>query len=257
MTLHRIITLSLCLISTLLATACDPGDKSPNDDNADESETGDPGEGNGDGDGDGEDQSAFGGDCGEETVSIIDDLGAALPGFTGTVTDQLGLIEGTYNGDFSWLPEDGPVTIEHAGTESPLTLTVTYEGGEVRLTEVELVGQPQDGELVGTCSNILEVDVTLDFVTDDGLFAESLQVPMRIYSQSDYALPGFYFSLDLAALQGELALEDFTVNEGTLSDLVLIGEFEDDNVHGSLNTEIMTMDWVGFGSVAGFGAIRQ
>jgi len=261
MTFHRITTLTSCLTLTLFAAACDVGDK--NDDAAaNDDETGDPGEGNGDGDGDGdgEDQAGYGGDCGEETVSVVEDLGAALAGFDGPANDYIAQLEGTFAGDFSWMPDDGPVTNEHAGTSSPLTMTVTYEGGEVRLTEVELVGQPPQGGLElegGVCSNILEVDVTLGFATEDGLFAEAFEIPVRIYSDSEYAKPGFYFSLDMAALEGQLALADFSVDDGTIRDLVLIGEIDGDNAHGSLNIEIGTMDWVGFGSIASFETIRQ
>src|SRR5690606_23495319 len=99
MTFHRITILTTCLSLTVLGSACDPGDKN-SDTNADE--TGDPGEGEGDGDGDGdgdnndgdegEDQAGYGGDCGEEVVSVVEDLGAALPGFDGPVNDYLALI---------------------------------------------------------------------------------------------------------------------------------------------------------------------
>lgn len=251
MTFHRTLILTSCTLSLLLAAACDPGDKA-SDTNADE--TGGDDDGNGDGD---EEQPGLGSNCGEEVVSIVEDLSAALPGFGGSVDDYLGLVEGSFAGEFSWLPNDGFLSIEHAGTSSALTMSVSYEGGEVRLTEVELVGQPpQGGELAGECSNVLEVDMTLDFATADGLFAEALQVPIRIYSDAEHARPGFYFSLDLAGLQGQLALDDFTVDQGSVSDLVLIGDFDGDAVEGSLNVEILSMDWVGFGAVAGFEAAR-
>lgn len=259
MTFHRITILTACLSLTVLASACDPGDKN-SDTNADE--TGDPGEeGNGDGDGEeGEDQAGYGGDCGDESVSVVEDLGAALPGFDGPASDYVAAIEGTFVGEFSWLPEDGPVTNDHAGTSSPLTMSVTYDGGEVRLTEVELVGQPpQGGEFWegGLCGNILEVDVTLGFTTQDGLFAEAFEIPIRIYADSEYAKPGFYFALDMGALQGQLALDDFTVDNGEVRDLVLIGEIDGEAAHGSLNIEIGTMDWVGFGGIASFDATRE
>ncbi|HLT35978.1 MAG TPA: hypothetical protein VK034_06825, partial [Enhygromyxa sp.] len=259
MTLHRITTLTCCSILFSLATACDLGDKSiGNDTGADQGETGD-GDGDdptgdpGDGDGDG-DEAAFGVDCGEELVSIIDDLDSALPGFEDYVaSDLIALVEGTFVGDFVWAPQDGPVTNEHAGTSSPLTLTVTHDGGEIRLTEVELLGQaPQgDGDLEEDelCENMLEIDVTIGFATEDGLFAESFEVPMVIYSDLESLMPRFTLSLDLDAMQGQLASDDFVVvDEGMVSKLVLGGHFDGDVAGGGLNIEVMTMDWVGAGS---------
>jgi hypothetical protein len=256
MTLHRTTLFTTCLTLTLLGTACDLGDKSlGNDTGADQGETGDP---NGDGDGDTDGTEAgYGGDCGEEVESIIEDPNAPLPGFDSAAADYIALIEGTFVGSFSWLPEDGPVTVEHAGTTSPLTMTVSYDGGEIRLIEVELLGQPPQGEGIEACGNILQIDVVLGFETEDGLFSESFEVPITINSSSDPIDPSFYFSLDMEAFQGQLALDDFTVDMGEVSDLVLIGGFDGDIATGSLNIEILTMDWVGFGSIAGFEATRQ
>lgn len=258
MTLHRITILTSCLTLSVLGTACDLGDKSlGNDTGADQGDPGETGEtGVGD-DNDDDNETGFGDDCGDAVVSVVDDLDAAQPGFTGSVNDYLALIEGSYLGEFAWLPEDGPVTNEHAGTQSPLTLTVTYAGGEVRLHEVELVGQPpEDGFEDGLCSNVLEIDVTLGFTTADGLFAEAFAIPVRVYSHSDISLANFYFSLDMDSLQGQLSLDDFVVNDGSVSDLVLIGDLDGETVDGSLNIEIMAMDWVGFGNIAGFQATR-
>jgi hypothetical protein len=259
MTLHRITILTSCLTLTMLGTACDLGDKSiGNDTGADQGETGDPGDGDGDTEGN---EAGYGGDCGEEIETVINDLDAALAGFDSVAADYIALVEGTFVGEFSWLPEDGPVTVEHAGTTSPLTMTVTYEGGEIRLIETELVGQPPQGdgglEEGDVCSNILLIDFKVDFVTEDGLFAESFEIPITFLSHSELSTPSYYFTLDMDAIQGELALDDFVVDQGEVSALVLTGQFDGDVANGSLNIEILTMDWVGFGSIAGFDATRQ
>lgn len=270
MTLHRITILCSCAILSVLGTACDLGEKSiGNDTGADQGEMGDGDGDNGDGDGDGDPGDGDGdgdptgqgdGDCGEETVTIIDDPNATLPGFDGVVADYLGMIEGTFVGQFEWLPNDGPTMIEHAGTMSPLTVTVSHDGGEIRLTEVELVGEFPNGNNGGVpCSNILEIDVTLGFATEDGLFAETFMVPISISSVTDDqfpSLPGIYFPLDMAALDGSLALDDFAFEDGEITDLVLTGNFEGNAVSGGLMMEVLFMDWVGFGSVAGFEATR-
>jgi hypothetical protein len=256
MSLHRTI---LLLMPWLALSACDLGDKSiGNDTGADQ------GDGVGDGDGDGDGDSGDGdgdpgpGACGEETTSIVTDPNAALPGFAATPTEYLADIEGTFLGEFVWNPNDGPREVAHAGTMSPLTITVTYEGGEMRLTEVERVGQPPNGELEGeVCSNILELDVRLDFVTDDGLFAEAFQVPISIASHASPSLPGFYFSLDMNALQGQLSIDDFSFTDAEITDLILTGEFAGDAVAGGLSMDVLWMDWVGFGGIASFEATRE
>jgi hypothetical protein len=257
MTFHRITTLTSFLTLFALTTACDKqGDGSENADQGDTSDDGSEAAGSDDGDNQG---GEFGGNCGDEVVSLVDDLDAELPGFDGSVTDYLGLIEGSYLGDFNWHSQEGFLTIAHAGTTSPLTISVDYEGGEVRLAEVELVGQPPEGGFeFGTCSNVLSIDVTLGFATEDGVFAEAFAVPVRVYSHSfsDSALASFYFSVDLAALQGSLALADFSIDNGEVSDLVMTGDLDGDTINGSLNIEIMTMDWVGFGGIADFQATR-
>ncbi|MFO7567991.1 MAG: hypothetical protein R6X02_35445 [Enhygromyxa sp.] len=265
MTWHRITPLISCLTLSVLGSACDLGDKSiGNETGADQGELGDTDdegdEGDeADGEDEGDEQPGFGGSCGEETDSIVEDHDATLPGFDGAVSDYLALVEGSFLGEFSWLPEDGPVSNAHAGTSSPLTITVTYEGGEVRLKEVERVGQfPEDEIEINEwlCSNTLEIDLTLGFATDDGLFAESFQIPIRVQSHTDFAPAGFYFSVDMAALQGQLSLDDFEFAGGEISDMVLIGDFEGDKLDGSFNMEVLAMDWIGFGVVADFQATR-
>lgn len=258
MSSHRLVLSRVCLALLALGSACDLGDKSiGNDTGADQGDPDDSGDGdgdandNGDGDGDGDP----GGSCGAETLSIIDDLDDELPAFGATVNDYLALVEGTFLGDFSWLPNDGPLTVEHAGTTSPLTVTVTYEGGEIRLTEVELLGQ-SPGDPPEVCGNRLEIDVTLGFATEDGLFAESFAVPLLINSHSEEPQPSFYFSLDTEALDGQLSLDDFEYQNGEITDLVLMGNFDGGLVQGDLFMEVSTMDWVGFGTVASFEAIR-
>jgi hypothetical protein len=261
MTLHRI-TIS-CLTLGLLVTACDLGEKSiGNDTGADQGDVGDGDGDSGDGDGDSGDGDGDGdgdpGGCGAQTVSIIDDPNEELPGFAELVVDYLAVAEGTYLGEFVWSPNDGPRTVEHAGTMSPLTLSVTYEGGEIRLTEVAHVGELPGGDPGGfACSNTLEIDVRLDFVTDDGLFAESFEIPLLVYSHGGPSVPTLYFSLDMDALQGQLSLDDFSFEDGEITDLILTAEFSGDAVNGGLGMEVAWMDWVGFGGIANFDAARE
>jgi len=154
------------------------------------------------------------------------------------------------------------VLSDHAGTESPLTVTATFAGGDAVLTEVPLAGQWVEDDLLGQlCSNTLEFDVELDFATEDGVFAETLLVRVTALSHTDPEFsdgiePSIYHHLDMAAHQGSLSFADFQVVDGTLTDLIIIAGFGQDGLTGSLNAEVEAMDWVGFGSIAGFDAPR-
>jgi hypothetical protein len=257
MTMQRITILGFCSTLAVLGSACDLGEKSiGNDTGADLGEEGD-GDGEGEGDGDGDGDGDASGYCGEQTVSILDDLDATLAHFDASPNDYIAMSEGTYVGQFTWMSNDGPRTVEHAGTMSPLTIEIVYEG-EVRLTEVELIGQFPGGELGGEpCGNRLEFDVSLLFATEDGLFVEAMIVPLRVFSHGESSHPSFYFSLDFDDFSGSLALDDFAFNDGEITDLILSGSFADGLVEGGLGMEVIFMDWIGFGSIAQFEAARQ
>jgi hypothetical protein len=261
LTLHKYTLPTACLTFALLGTsACDLGPKAIGDDAAD---SGDGDTGDGDtGDTDDGDETGFPQpwieDCGDEVVSVIDSPQAPLAGFDGVTSDYLADAVGTYLGDFNWWPADGFLNHPYVDSSSPLTMTVSYDGGEIRLFEVELVGQPSENESrTSLCSNTLSVDVTLGFSTADGLFAESMVVPLMVSSHADDTRPRFYFSLDMDAHQGTMALADFDTAEVTATDLVLSANFEDSAVTGGMSIEIETMDWVGFGPMADFAATRQ
>jgi hypothetical protein len=261
MTFHRL-TLPISCLTTLTLTlaACDLGPKSignETDADADAGEADDSDDGGDEDAGPGDGDGTSNGFCGAETLTIIDDLDAALPDFSVTVAEILAIAEGTYLGEFDWLSESF-VSTPYADNSSPLTTIVTYLGGEVRLTEVELAGQFPGGQEGGApCAHRLEIDVILDFVTDDGLFTETWSVPLRHYSHESEALPGFYFALDMDAHQGSLALDDFTVSGMELRDLFIVSHFDNGQTSGGLMVEVGDMDVIGFGPVADFEASRE
>lgn len=214
------------------------------------------------GDGDGDNNEASGGSCGEETETILDDLTVTPTGFDSTVEDLLAALQGNFVGTFSWAPADGPWAATHAGTESPLTAAVAYSGGTVRLIEVENAGQPPDDGFEGSlCSNYLVIDVVLEFATEDGVFAESMTVPVTIPGPDAGTNASIYQSLDLDAMMGTLAIDDFMVDEGdVITDLVLLGEVTDAALLGELALEVTSGDGpdgtVGFGLIADYDAPR-
>lgn len=266
------------LVLALGLTACDLGDKKIGDDG----ETGTEGDGDGDtnctgddegdGDGDGDDNGDGDGDgigpCGEEEYTSLpsnpaDYFDSPLDAFGGmSVNDILAIVEGEYAGTFIWQGEEGPVLIDFAGVETPLTVTASFAGGDAVLVEVPKAGQwVQDDLLPQLCSNRLEFGVELNFVTEDGRFNETLEVQVTALSHvdpefSDEITPGFYHHYDLDAQQGSLAITDFDVTEGTITDFVLDGNFSETGLMGSFNVEVEAMDWVGFGGIAFFDAPR-
>jgi hypothetical protein len=247
-----------CIMSLVGALACDS--KAGSEAGEAGSETG-MGDGDGDsGDGDGDANESVFGDCGDEVVSVFADLTQTPPGFDSSANDIIAAVAGSFEGTFTWSAEAGGWTVTYAGTESPLTAALTHAGGEVRLHEVELEGQPPNGELVGLCGNYLQVDMQLDFATADGVFAESLTVPVWIPGPDSESTPAYYYELDFATHMGTLALGDFMVDQGMVTGIVLSGQVDDVGLHGELGMEVVFSEGpdglVGYGLMADYDAPR-
>jgi hypothetical protein len=261
-------TSALMIVSLLGLGACDLGPKSiglepdtetggedtGEEETTDEGDGGDFEEGNDTTDGDDEPSSGL---CGEETTTIITDLTTIPEGFELSVEDIIASAEGNYEGTFSWNENDGPVMITHAGTSSALTMALAHLDGEVRFTEVEFAGEFPGGQEGGEpCSNHLEIDIQFNFVTADGLFAESLTLPLDVYSHSEDPGPRIYHALDMDAHMGTLSIDDFSFTDAEIDALILTASFDGDVSEGGLAMQVLTMGWVGFGGVAGFDAER-
>jgi hypothetical protein len=250
---------------TLLIATCVLGlaaCETKTNDEAGDGETGTAGgDGDGDqGDGDG-DNEAQSGDCGEETVTVLEDLAQVPPGFSVSPADMIAALEGNFAGTFSWGPADGGWTNTHADMTSPLTAAITHNGGEVRLIEVELLGQPPMGDGgPNLCSNRLSVDVELEFATEDGVFAETLAVAMGVLADPGDTW-GFGWDIDFDQNGGTLDLADFMANDGDITALVLSGQASPAGLTGELGMEVtsgMGPDGVvGFGLIAEYDAARQ
>jgi hypothetical protein len=147
--------------------------------------------------------------CGRETITVVEGVGAVPNTFDRSVDAMLAEVLGAYSGTFDWDPlADLPVT--HAGTSSPLTMNIGYDGGEIRLIEVTWHGEPHPiwpGE-VPDCTNRIEIDARLEFATEDGLFAESW--PTALEGEA-FMYAGLHFrqELDFATHQGALKFNDF------------------------------------------------
>lgn len=256
---------AMALASTLGLVACDLGPKAIG--NQPDSETGeDEGTDEGTEDTDDgvdvdegtEDTGDEPGACGEKVESIITDLEVIPAGFESSVADLIAQADGNYEGSLTWNQNDGPVTVTFAGTSSPLAMAVAHLGGEVRFTEVEFAGEFPNGQEGGSpCSNHLEIDVQFNFVTEDGVLAESFVAPLDAYSHSEDPDPSFYLELDFddpATHMGSASWDDFAFTDAEVEAIILDASFPGDAVDGSLNMQVLTMDWVGFGGIASFDA---
>lgn len=247
-----------CIMSLVGALACviQPG----SDAGEAGSETGD-GDGDpGDGDGDGDANESLFGYCGDEVVTVLEDLAQIPPGFDSSAADIIAAVAGNFEGTFTWAAGDGGWSVTYAGTESPLTAALVHAGGEVRLFEVELDGQPPNGELGGLCGNYLQVDMLLDFVTADGVFAESLIVPVGIPGPDSESTPAYAYEIDFAAHMGSLSLADFVVDQGMVTGVVLSGQVDDVGLGGELGMEVIISEGpdgtAGYGLMADYDAPR-
>ncbi len=222
-----------------------------------------PDDGTCDDDDDDDDVDIDNGGCGEETTSVLTDLSTVPPGFEQSAGDLIASIEATYGGKLTWRPNDGPVTVGHAETNSALTLSVAHDGGEVRLIEVALSGQFPNGTEGGTpCSNRLEIDTTISFATEDGLFEETWDASIEKRSVEDDfsngAAASLYRPIDFSAHEGTLMASDFSFQGAELRDVIVTASFGDGEVSGGLLMEVQSGDgedgWIGAGDVASFSA---
>jgi hypothetical protein len=249
-----------CIMSLVGVLACDKGGSEAGEAGDGETGMGDGDGDTGDGDGDGDANESLFGDCGDEVVSVVDDLSQIPPGFESSAADIIAAVAGSFEGTFTWSESNGGWTVTHAGTESVLTAGLTHAGGEVRLFEVELEGEPPNGELVGLCGNYLQVDMQLDFATADGVFAESLTVPVWIPVPGSESTPAYYYELDFATHMGSLTAADFTVDQGMVTGIVLSGQVDDVGLGGELGMEVVISEGpdgiVGYGLMADYDAPR-
>lgn len=232
-----------CLCSLLLACTADPASDTGESESESESGSGS------------ETSDEELGSCGEVTMSIIEDPSATPPGFDSNINTMLLVAEGNYAGTFVWSEVDPPFEVAHAGTQSPVTVSLSYMGGEIRLTEVELAGEFPDGVLGAPCANTVEIDVLLQLSTDDGLFAESMMIPLEIsgFPGQGTGQPNIYRTIDFAAHMGSLAAADFGATEGEVSNILFGVNFTGEGAEGWVGMEVS--DGLGLEGSVSFGMV--
>jgi hypothetical protein len=166
-----------------------------------------------------------GGQSGEEnvvceavdTVVLADGEDSSL-GFGGD--DLLALAGGEHAGTLAWAK----------GGETPVLVTVTHQGGEIRFEDREWTDDGSGMEpALGDCPDVVAGDVTLAFATEDGAFDESFELAIE---SADGAEASFWKELDLDALGGTYEVTEIDPAEYDAVRAFLQGTFDAEGSHG-------------------------
>jgi hypothetical protein len=149
----------------------------------------------------------------EESITILESADSPTPADK-SAADILAVIEGTHLSELEWTEQIGDgvrVEVTPGGSGStPLTLSIEYEGGEVRWVDSELVEPPgPTNEIYVECLPRLEIDAKLGFTSEDGAFAEVFDVVVS--SEANYSGELHWASVlevfDPSALLGMLEIQ--------------------------------------------------
>ncbi|MCA9659199.1 MAG: hypothetical protein KC486_12710 [Myxococcales bacterium] len=191
----------------------------------------------------------------ERTPTQLSSLDAAS--ITGqTPAEVLARAAGTYSGEVRYA--GAFVTHKNDGASAPVTVELTYAGGELRDIDAVLVQPcPHDGPC--PCEDSLEIDVNLRISSDDGALDETLTVALTSTPNNliGSALPSIYHPYDPDAAPGGLETTDLDVDASALRDVILTGTLDRGGAHIGLNAEVEVGDGVGFGPFAEVFAIRE
>ncbi len=147
------------------------------------------------------------------------------------------------------------------GLSLPLTFTLRHEGGEIRFIDSEVNPDYDDSGnesgFPGECTDRIEVDVLIDFVTDGGEFDEHREAVLtattveRADVQVKLLPPGLMGSFDPATIYNPAEDPAWVVTQ------IQIGAFWDGALSGGslLNEVIVGGDdgFAGFGPIASWG----
>jgi hypothetical protein len=201
----------------------------------------------------------------QETITVLTSSDAVGPTGISPAT-VLAEAQGIYTGTMTWTAE-GPVRYTGALGPTATEVEVTYAGGEIRDVVAELVMPCQhDGPC--PCEDRLEVDVQIRLVTADGALDEVWTATLNHLPPTEdiyFGSPGtsIYHRFDPDDTQGALSRASFAVSDGVvINEMVATAQLSRGALEGSLNVEVAMPDgadggWIGFGSIAGFGAITS
>ncbi len=162
--------------------------------------------------------------CVDTTVEVVADQVTDL-GFS--AEDILGFASGEFQDTFAYT----------AGGTTNLTLNVALDGTLVRYVESEpdLSGEETGLGMAPVCEDRLEIDVTVTFVTEDGMFNETWDATL-IATSADAAW--FNLEVDPDGLQGAYTLEPPEgASENDVGVIVVSASFDPSGTQGTVSAQ--------------------
>ena len=178
-----------------------------------------------------------------ETVTTLEgpEVETAL-GFR--AADVMAMAEGSHEAPIFW--HQGDIQFGPESGEGELSVTVSYDGGEVRYVESTSKYGDGDGALDEGCHDRIEIDAQIELSTAGGALAESFEGTLQAM-RADAAM--LVHELELDELDGELEVTDIEPEDGEATALTLSVGISEFGLFGSFDggIQIETGDAVGFG----------
>ena len=162
----------------------------------------------------------------DETVTVLTSLDQVSELVGISAADLLAETGGGFSVTALYAEDTSILTQTPLGGETDLTVTITYENGEIREIESVPADDGTGQDIAADCRHRLEVDVKIDFYTADGAFKETWQA---VLAQSLASEGG---GLDAPKLATEF--DPYSI-EGSF-EIVSIAGPPPDSVTGTLST---------------------
>lgn len=158
---------------------------------------------------------------------------------------------GEYHGTLTWNGEGFP-------TEPiPFTLTITYEGGELRDIDVERPPICHE-DFACSCTDKLELDVVIRLTSDDGRLNERWEVVLAhgpvAYEVGEVLETRIRYSFDPALANGSLSQHSFEADPND-DEIVLNLALQGRAFEGRISTERTGPGWMSSSLLAAMGAV--
>jgi hypothetical protein len=147
-------------------------------------------------------------------------LDEPVPGEGYTPQEALDAAGGWRQGTLTWHGNGAEVQVEPASGETELSLQVRYTGGDVELCD--------DADAM---AGGLSIEVTLDFATSDGAFADSWSVTGDAHAEGMWLC----FSLDEVGIEGTFSAEPDTDDPDYWAETSLEAEVTAESNTGVIN----------------------
>jgi len=156
---------------------------------------------------DDDDQNAFN-PC-EDTTTTLADLDAVSELLGVSAAEVVETTGGGFATTASYSEDTSVLTQTPLGGQTDLTVTIAYDGGEIR--QIESTPVDTENEIAGECLHRIEIDVTIGFATADGAFSESWSgvLTQTVAAEGGLADPSLAAEFDPAAMSGGFAIVSF------------------------------------------------